>query len=125
MCSENLGDCTDALIIMVVETVVDGEPKGGGALDGTPPHGKDGCAHTRFGGEEGHDHAQQIIGEFVEAVVARQPTRRMLLRFCLDTPDLLVCLDLHLDSQLPVRKASSAVGFSGVQFFGACSSERG
>ena len=77
---------------MVAETAVDGEPEGTGAPDGAAPLGKDSVAQARRGGKEGHDHAQHLVGELAEAVVARQPTCRMLLRFWLDTPELVVRL---------------------------------
>jgi hypothetical protein len=55
VCSEDVGDCVDALVILIAEVVVDDEVELGEKLDVSPPLGEDGCLHDALGGEEGDD----------------------------------------------------------------------
>ena len=87
---KDLGDCSHAFAIPVVEGAVDGEVEGDTAPEGAPSLGEKGGSHDRFGGEEADDDEQHVIGEAVDEVQARR------MWFWLDPPQLVGCLTIHL-----------------------------
>jgi hypothetical protein len=70
VCSEDVGDCVYALVLLIAEVVVDDEVEveHGENLDVSPPLGEDGCLHSRLGGEEGDDDAQHLVREAANEV---------------------------------------------------------
>ena len=72
---------------------VDGEVEGGGAPEGAPPLGEDGCPQGRLGGESGDDDVQHLVGEVVDEVEACQ----RLVGIWFDQPSVVGRLGLHLN----------------------------
>jgi hypothetical protein len=70
VCSEDVGDCVDALALLIAEVVVDDEVEveHGENPDLSPPLGEDGCLHGGLGGEEGDDDAQHLVWEAADEV---------------------------------------------------------
>ena len=91
---EDLGDRGDAFAGIVADVGVDREVEVGGAPEGAPPLGEDGCPKGRLDGKEGDDYEQHLVGEAADEVEVE--ARRRLFRIWLDTPFDFGCLGLHL-----------------------------
>jgi hypothetical protein len=69
--NEDVGDSIDALVILIIEVVVDNEVELGEKLDVSPSLGEEGCLHGELGREEGDDDVQHLAGEADDEVEAR------------------------------------------------------
>ena len=69
---KDLRDCGHAFAIPIAKAAIDGEVEGDAALEGAPPPGKKGGPHARFGGEDGDNDEQHLVGEAADEVQARR-----------------------------------------------------
>jgi hypothetical protein len=72
VCGEDVGDCIDALLILIAEVVVDDKVELGEKPDVSPPLEEDGCPHGGLGREEGDDDVKHLVREAADEVKGRR-----------------------------------------------------